>query len=141
VRTLLDTNVISELQKVNGSRSVRNFIEELPDEELWLSVVTIGELTKGIARLAAGKRRLELEQWLSSTESLYRQRIVSVDLETARIWGSLAARLEANGMNIPVTDGLIAATAVQHEMRIATRDTGHYSATGVPLVNPWESNG
>jgi toxin FitB len=137
VRTLLDTNVISELQKVNGSRSVRNFIEELPDEELWLSVVTIGELTKGIARLAAGKRRLELEQWLSSTESLYRQRIVSVDLETARIWGSLAA----NGMNIPVTDGLISATAVQHEMRIATRDTGHYSATGVPLVNPWESNG
>ena len=69
---------------------------------------------------------------------LFGQRMLPCDLETARIWGNLTGRLEASGVNIPATDGLIAATAIQHEMRIATRDIRHYSATGVPLINPWE---
>ena len=67
MNTILDTNVISELQKFNGSQEVRTFIRTLPDEDLWLSVVTFGELTKGISRLAAGIRKQELSEWLSQT--------------------------------------------------------------------------
>ena len=115
-------------------------MENIPESDLFLSVVTVGELINGIMRLAPGKRRRELDAWLSQVEQLYSPRIFPIDIETARIWGEITARASKQGNTIPTADGLIAATALRHGAHLMTRNSPHFRATGVLLLDPWQGS-
>ena len=139
MRVLLDTCVISELRKPDVNQNVKWRILEIPDDNLYISVISIGEITKGVSCLADGKNKKALQRWLRSLERLYGDRILAIDLETVQIWGELTANAKKGGVTIPAMDGLIAATARRHGLHVATRNTGDFDHTGAMLFNPWNS--
>jgi predicted nucleic acid-binding protein len=136
---LLDTCVLAELRNPKGSAAVRSALARSLDESLYLSVLTVGEIAKGIALLAASKKKRELTAWLAGLEGLFADRIVPVDRETATIWGEVTARAARKAIVIPAVDGLLAATAMRHGMRLWTRNSRHFEATGVLLFDPWNA--
>lgn len=132
---LVDTNVISELRK--GQRcdpNVRAWFSPIPEEEIFLSVLTIGEIRKGIEsiRLRDQAAARVLDRWLRQMILSYKDRILPVDQEVAERWGEMNVPDP-----IPVLDGLIAATARVHELTVATRNLKDVARTGVPCVNPF----
>jgi toxin FitB len=139
VKLLLDTCVLSELQKRAGSPAVQSFFDLSPSTSLFLSVITIGEITKGIALLSEGEKKRSLRAWLIGLSSQFEERILPLDQETAEIWGELSASGQQQGRSIPVADGLIAATALRHGLHVATRNTAHFVSAGAMIVNPWLS--
>lgn len=138
MRVLLDTCVLSELRKHNCHENVRRTIEEYTDESLFLSVITIGEIVKGIGLLNENHRKRELQSWLQTIERYYADRILAIDLEIVRIWGEITATAQKAGKIIAATDGLIAATALRHGLHIVTRNIGDFEPAGGLLINPWE---
>ncbi|WP_321477567.1 type II toxin-antitoxin system VapC family toxin [uncultured Paludibaculum sp.] len=135
---LLDTNVISELVKPEPDTNVVRWIEETDESILFLSVITIGEIRNGIERLTPGKRRGRLESWLKiDLRARFRDRILPVDESVAERWGALSAIATANGRPVPVIDGLLAATAVHHDLMLVTRNVQDVAGTTVPTLNPW----
>ena len=138
MRVLLDTCVLSELRKDNCHENVRRTIEEYTEESLFLSVITIGEITKGIRLLYESQRKRELHSWLQTLERYYSDRILPIDLEIVRIWGEITATAQKAGQIIVTSDGLIAATAVRHGLHILTRNVSDFKASGGLLINPWE---
>lgn len=139
VKVLLDTCVLSELQRHQGQRRVRALIEELDADSLFVSVITVGEVAKGVALLPTGVRKRELFSWLVGLEQRFADRILPIDTDVARIWGELTARAQAQGVQIPASDGLIAATALRHGLQVMTRDTRHFAASGASVIDPWET--
>jgi toxin FitB len=137
VRVLLDTCVLSELRHRKGNPDLRRTVETLESESLFVSVVSIGEIAKGIALLKESKNRRELQAWLQALERYYADRILPVDLETSRTWGELTAAAQKSGKTVPASDGLIAATARRHGLHVMTRNTEDFAPTGVSLLNPW----
>lgn len=137
VRVLLDTCVLSELQRPHGNPRVRARVDELNSGNLFLSAITLGELTKGIALLAEGPRKQALASWLVGLERRYDEQILSVDREVARVWGELTARAQQAGSQIPAADGLIAATALAHGLHVMTRNSRHFAASGAFIIDPW----
>ena len=137
MKLLLDTCVLSELQKPHGSPAVQSFLTLAPSQSLFLSVITIGEITKGVALLPDGARKSMLRGWLVGLSSEFEERILPLDQDTAEIWGELSASGQQRGSNIPVADGLIAATALRHGLHVATRNTSHFQAAGAMVINPW----
>ena len=137
---LLDTCVVSELYRANPDQHVRDAVTRREPEELFLSVITFGELRKGAALLPTGQKRSGLEAWLEDLQHEFADRVLPVDLETSRIWGEITARARLRGEQIPVADGLIAATAIRHGFRIMTRNTRHFEASGARVVNPWRDD-
>jgi len=135
---LLDTNVVSELIRPHPSRSVGNWIEATDESLLYLSVLTLGEIRKGITSLLDPLRRAKLEAWLDHDLTLrFSGRILAIDHAIADRWGRLSGSPTVRKAPLPVIDGLLAATALQHDMTLVTRDTSHLPATGVPFLNPW----
>jgi predicted nucleic acid-binding protein len=134
---LLDTCVLSELQRPQGDPRVRARVGALDPSRLFLSVITVGELAKGIALLPAGARKRDLSSWLLGLEQRFADAILPVDAEAARVWGELTARAQTLGIQIPASDGLIAATALRHGLHVMTRNTRHFAATGALIVDPW----
>jgi toxin FitB len=137
VRVLLDTCVLSELHRAKVHPAVQRALESLDEEELFVSVVSIGEITKGISLLKAGRKKRELEAWLQEIERDCAGRLLPVDLETGRIWGELTAAAQKAGRVVPATDGLIAATALRYGLRVMTRNSADFEPTGVLVINPW----
>jgi predicted nucleic acid-binding protein len=137
MRVLLDTCVISELQRPGGDSGVRAAVSAL--DEIFLSVITLGEITKGVLRLAEGRRKTDLTAWLRSLDRNYAGRILNIDRETVGLWGEITALAEARGRALPIADGLIAATAIQHGLRIYTRNVEDFRESGAMVINPWES--
>jgi predicted nucleic acid-binding protein len=138
VKGLLDTCVVSELLNPRGNPDVTKSVRRIDDANLFLSVLTIGEITKGLHRLADGRRRNAIETWLATVESAYGERMLPVDASVARVWGELSARARNRGVALPVTDGLIAATAHVHGLSVVTRNVVGFVDTGVPLIDPWQ---
>lgn len=135
---LLDTNVISELVKPEPDTKVVRWIEETDESILFLSVITFGEIRNGIERLVPGRRRGRLESWLRiDLRARFRNRILPVDESVAERWGALSAIAAANGKPVPVIDGLLAATAVHHDLMLVTRNVQDVAGTAVPTLNPW----
>ena len=134
---LLDTCIVSDLRRSDGSPAVKAFVAALPTEAMLLSVITIGEITKGIAVLPDGEKKYRLAAGLHTLSSQFAHRILPLDQETAEIWGELTAAGHKKGVTIPMADGLIAATALRHDLQIATRDTLHFEAAGALVINPW----
>lgn len=137
MRVLLDTCVVSELRRPKANPRVRRAVESLDSEGLFLSVISVGEIAKGIALLRETKKKEELRGWMHSLEHDYSDRILGVDLETSHIWGELSAEAQKSGKIVPASDGLIAATARRHGLHVMTRNTEHFEVTGVFLINPW----
>jgi predicted nucleic acid-binding protein len=135
---LLDTNVISELIKSDPDGNVIRWIDEAEETILFLSVLTLGEIRNGIERLNPGKRRGRLESWLTVDLRLrFQDRILAIDEAIAERWGALSATAAKKGRPVPVIDGLLAATALHHDLMFVTRNGADVSVTGVPTVNPW----
>ena len=138
MRALLDTCVVSELRHPQGHPNVRRTVDAFAGENLFLSVVTTGELAKGIGLLRDSPRKFALREWLLTLERFYADRILSIDLETSHIWGELTAAAQKAGKIIPASDGLIAATALRNGLHLMTRNNAHFASTGVLLLNPWQ---
>jgi predicted nucleic acid-binding protein len=138
MRVLLDTCVVSELWRKGGSEKVRKHVAVLKAEHSYVSVLTVGEITKGIHLLNESKKKRDLRSKLNLLETEYQQNILSIDIEIIKIWGELLACSQKKGKPIPVSDGLIAATATRHGLHIMTRNVSDFEETGVLLINPWE---
>ena len=138
---LLDTSVISELIKPRPETNVTTWIEGTDESLLYLSVLTLGEIRRGIANLSQSRRRATLEAWLDKDlRARFEERILMIDQEVADRWGLLAAAARNNGIVLPVIDGLLAATALEHNLTFVTRDTGEIPSMGVAVFNPWLKN-
>ncbi len=137
MRVLLDTCAVSELRRPKPEKAVVEAIEALPSDSLFLSVITIGEIVKGIQLLNDSKRKRSLQGWLLELERYYGDRILAIDAETTRIWGELTAKAQQAGTTIGVSDGLIAATARRHGLHVITRNEADFEASGALLLNPW----
>lgn len=135
---LLDTNVVSEIQKARPDANVRRWFDSVDDGELYLSVLVVGEIRQGVERLRRRepKRAGAYESWLADLRLRYRDRIVPISGEIAEEWGRL---------NVPdplgVIDGLLAATAKVAGLTLVTRNTAHVARTGVALLDPFEPQG
>jgi toxin FitB len=137
---LLDTNVVSEIRKPQPEPKVLQWVDASEQKLFYVSVLTLGELRKGIDSLPRSSRRTALESWLTYDLTLwFAGRILSVDRDIADRWGRIAAQAKLAGRAIPLTDGLLAATAMQHNLTLVTRNTRDVQLTGVPVFNPWES--
>ena len=138
---LLDTNVISELVKPRPEENVTAWLEGTDESLLHLSVLTLGEIRRGIAALSQSRRRATLEAWLDKDlRARFEERILDIDQEVADRWGLLTAAARNSGIVLPVIDGLLAATALEHNLTLVTRDTGQIPSMGVAVFNPWENN-
>ena len=136
---LLDTNCISEVVRLKPEPRVMAWIEAAEEGLLYLSVLTLGEIRKGLAALPQGKRRSRLETWLEvELRARFSGRILSIDADVADRWGLLAAGAKIKGRPLSAIDGLLAATALQHNLTIVSRNVGDFTNTHVPVVNPWE---
>ena len=141
MRVLLDTCVLSELRLPKGDPRVRHAVDVLGSDDLFISVLTVGEIAKGIALLKESKNKRNLRAWLQTLERDYSDRILPVDLETSHIWGELTAAAQKAGKVFPASDGLIAATARRHGLHVMTRNAKDFQPTGVLLLNPWAVQG
>lgn len=138
---LLDTNVISELVKPRPEGNVTAWIEGTDESLLYLSVLTLGEIRRGIATLSQSRRRATLEAWLDKDlRARFEDRILAIDQEVADRWGLLTAAARNSGIVLPVIDGLLAATALEHNLTLVTRDMGQIPSMGVAVFNPWQRN-
>jgi predicted nucleic acid-binding protein len=137
---LLDTNVISELVRRKPEARVAAWVEAADEMLLHLSVLTVGEIRMGIVSLPNTSRRMALGAWLDGELAVrFTGRILSIDEGVADRWGRLTARAETGGRRLPVIDGLLAATALHHNLTLVTRNTKDVAATGVPVFNPWSA--
>jgi predicted nucleic acid-binding protein len=133
---LLDTNVVSETRKIRADPRVTGFLDATSGDRLYLSVLTLGELRKGVAL----RRRTDatiadrLGAWVDEIESTFADRVIPVDAAAAQIWGELSA-----GRSLPVVDTLIAATAMARDLILVTRNTSDVAMTGVRVLNPWDA--
>lgn len=135
---LLDTNVVSEFPKPRPNEGVLAWLDKINEESVFLSVVTIAELRRGIERLPVGRRRRLLDEWLQrDLRERFRERIVPVDAEVADACGKLMAMCEGLGRRIEVADALIAATAEVHKLALVTRNVSHFQTTVKHVVSPW----
>jgi predicted nucleic acid-binding protein len=132
---LLDTNVLSELRRKSPNAGVVEWFTQRPASTLYLSVLTLGELRKGIEGLADTKRRMALTDWLETDlPGFFAGRILSIDTQVADRWGRLVA---AAGRPLPAIDSLLGATAAQHGLSLVTRNERDFAGLGLDVINPW----
>ncbi len=138
MRYLLDTNVISELVARRPNESVIQWLDELDPASVYLSVITIGELRKGIEKLSDSLRKEQLQTWLTDELLVrFRDRVLVLDVSAMLIWGELVGRLERSGRRLSAIDSLIAALALSHSCSLVTRNEADFADTGVKIINPW----
>lgn len=140
MKALLDTNILAELVRPNSNPAVHAALARIPTTNVFLSVLTLGEIVKGVALLAPGPKKKHLTRWLAGIEDEYGDRVLPLDVESARLWGELTARAQKKGIVIPPTDGLLAATALRHGLHVMTRNTKHFEESGARVINPWRSS-
>lgn len=118
---------------------VIRWLDSLPEENLFISVVTIGEIRKGIVKIEPSqpKKYQKLDEWLYKLIQRFEPRIITLDREIILKWGDLSAKAEQAGKKLPVIDSLIAATAINHQLTLVTRNESDFSSIDVPLYNPW----
>ncbi len=136
---LLDTCVISEFVATQPTERVVNWLAELDPETVYLSVVTLGEIQKGIERLSASKRKEALRTWLKDDLLVrFHDRVLPLETGEMLTWGILISKVEAKGQPMPLIDSLIAATALHHDLVVVTRDQDDFAPSGARLFNPWQ---
>jgi len=137
MKYLLDTNIISEMQKSKCNPNVKSFIDKIPVEDMFISVISVGELCYGMEKLPPGKKKHELLIWLyTHVAEWFRDRVIALDTEVLLEWGKIRARA---GRTMPVVDSLIAAAAITHHMTLITRNVEDFmDIEGISLIDPNE---
>ncbi len=135
---LLDTCLLSELRKPNPDPGVRQWIEDTEEARLFISVLSLGEIQKGIAKLEDGRRKNTFQHWLEHDLTLrFQGRILPIDTDTALEWGLLSAASERKGRPTPVIDGLLAVTAISRNLAVVTRNDKDFASYPAKTLNPW----
>ena len=136
---LLDTNIPSEMTRPSPQPSVSGWLDDADDGQLYFSVVSLGEILKGVTLLSESKRRSQLQQWLDETlRPWFEGRILPVNQLIAERWGVLAGQCQLKGRPLKVVDGFIAATALAHDLTVVTRNVKDFGGLGVTVFNPWD---
>jgi predicted nucleic acid-binding protein len=138
VKYLLDTCVISELVKPAPNRKVVDWINEVSSKALFLSVITIGEIEKGLTKLPDSKKKERLTVWLNTLLNEYQERILPVDLMVAENWGVLQENAKMAGTPMSSIDSLLAATTYTHNLTLVTRNESDFVPGITPIINPWK---
>ncbi|GAA1668383.1 type II toxin-antitoxin system VapC family toxin [Glycomyces endophyticus] len=135
MKYLLDTNILSELRKARPNPRVERWYDAAADTDLHLSVMTVAEFRKGLARLRRkdAERAAALDRWLDRLLAPYESRILPVTADIANVWGELN-----DPEPLPVIDAFIAATAIVHDMVLVTRNVRDFERTGVRILNPFD---
>jgi len=137
---LLDTNVPSELTRSSPNPRVSTWVGAQDSVSLYLSVVSVGEFRKGFCLLPQGRRRMQLEQWLEQfLLPLFSSRILPVTQSIANRWGVLSATCQVRGTPLNTADGMIAATALEHDLTLVTRNVKDFAELRVDLLDPWDA--
>jgi len=132
---LLNTNIVSETVRPNPNKAVIAWLDQVPAEALYVSVLTLGEMRKGVEALADRKRRERLRLWLEhELPDWFEGRVLPVDLAVADRWGRLLAEM---GRPVRTIDSLVAATALHHELRLVTRNSADFNYPGLEVINPF----
>ncbi|MDQ2774981.1 MAG: type II toxin-antitoxin system VapC family toxin [Acidobacteriota bacterium] len=138
---LIDTNIISEFVKPDPNSFVKLWFETVDTDSLFASVITFGEIRLGIENLPSSKRRKDLEQWLSEgLPQWFESNLLPVTKAIADRWGRVTMEAKRKGTALAMADGLIAATALVHDLAIVTRNLKDFAGLGVLVVNPWEAS-
>jgi len=136
---LLDTCVLSEFTRRMPEEKVVRWVDGIDEDKLYMSAITIGEIQRGIQRLPESHRKTELLAWMNNgLVERFGGRILPLDAQTMILWGSLTARLEKSGQPMGVMDALIAATALQNNLILVTRNVADFLACGAQVINPWD---
>ena len=135
---LLDTCTISEPKQKTPHERVLEWIDAQDESKLFLSVLTIGEIRKGITRLESGKKKAELENWLEQLRIRFSRRILSLSEKTFLVWGKMYGEFEKKGIMRPAFDSLLEATALEHDLIFVTRNVKNFQNSQVTILNPWE---
>ena len=137
---LLDTNCISELVRPKPEPRVVEWMEAADESLLYLSVLTVGEIRRGVAGLDQGRRRTHMETWLAvELPARFEGRILPIDAAIADRWGLIAAEAKRRGQALPIIDGLLAATALHHNLTVISRHTADFANAYVQVLNPWKA--
>lgn len=135
---LIDTCCISELVKKKPNPKVVKWFADQDELSMFLSVITFGELRKGIEKLPDSEKKKELNRWVKEDlKHRFKNRILNINLEEVNKWGEILATAEKNGSPLPAIDSLIAATAQVHDLSVVTRNTQDMEGSGVEFINPW----
>ncbi len=139
MKYLLDTCVISELSKSKPNPDVANWIQIHHELDFSLSVLTIGEIQKGITKLPESKKKMELNSWFENELSQrFENRILAIDVPIIKVWDEIQGIAESKGQKMPVADSIIVATALAFGLTVVTRNAADMKANGVAITNPWE---
>jgi toxin FitB len=138
VNLLLDTNVLSEVQRPAPDLKVLGWLDAVDEDRTFISVASIAELRRGIALMDEGRRRNALAAWLADDlPARFAARLLPIDHAVAERWGDLMAQSRGSGVALSVMDGFFAATALANNLTLVTRNVKDFAAFGVPLFNPW----
>ncbi len=136
---LIDTCCISELTKKQPDPNVKTWFSRYDETEMYVSVITFGELIKGIEKLSTSKKKATLVNWINNDlKQRFRNRILDVSMTEIKKWGEIQAFSEKKGIPLPAIDGLIAATALVHDLSVVTRNVSDMIPSGVDIINPWD---
>ena len=138
MRYLLDTCVFAEYSKARPNEKIIEWVDTQIQETLYVSVVTIGEIEKGIAKMQPSRRRTGIEAVLESLLIRFDDRVIPIDTAVARRWGKLTGELENIGRPLPVIDSVIAATALEHHFTLITRNALDFAQTNAKVLNIWK---
>jgi predicted nucleic acid-binding protein len=140
MKYLLDTCVVSELVAKQPNAKVLKWIDTVDPDGVYLSVITIGEITKGIEKLPNSKRKQELSDWLENELLVrFQENLIELDVNTLIRWGKLNAQMESRGETMPAIDSLIAASALECSLTLVTRNVSDFEVTSVEIFDPWKS--
>ena len=135
---LLDTNIISELIAKKPNMKVISFLQGLNEEELYLSVITIGEIKFGIENLPNSEKKQKLLYWLEhDLLNRFSDRIIAVDVDVMLKWGQMNAFLKKKGRPMPIMDAIIAATSLSKKFRLVTRNEKDFMSLDIEIINPF----
>lgn len=135
---MFDTSLISELVKPTPNKAVLKWVESHPEQTMFLSVLTLGEIQKGVAKLARSKRKALLQEWVNNDlPRRFSGRVLDITGDVAILWGKLQGEAEMKGLKMPVIDSLIAATGKLHNLIVVTRNGTDIVQSGVEVFNPW----
>lgn len=135
---LLDTNVISEPKQKKPNGKVLEWLGAQDESKIYLSVLTVGEIRKGITRLDSGKKKAELEKWLEKLRNRFARRILPLSERTFLVWGKMCGEFENKGIIRPALDSLLEATALEHDLILVTRNVKNFQNSQAMILNPWE---